>query len=598
MRNNKRRKTSAPKKPTRATSQTHLHDGLESLWRSRSQADVVVNVQDKNIPCHKAVLMAASPYFEAMFNAGMQEAISGEINFKDMDANTFELVLEFIYLGNYNVTKENGFTMLEAASLLQIQPLFRRCESILSQDINLDTCLQTWRFASLHNSRKLKTCAFKVILNQFEEFSKKDDFMTLTFDELYEIIQDDRLNVPTEEFVLKVALKWGDYSEGNKTKLGKLCSNLRLCQLSAERLFALKEYFTSTLDDKLAQRTIDKALQYKLLPAKRQATNSIITGYRNCNSVENVLVVIGGKRTAPHSIGQESILDVIAFSWMQSKWFKLAPLPFSCDSFFAVASNQEKIFITGGVNYEWKHLQYEAASNSWKSCTVLRTGRYAHAMVVLSEFLYIFGGCTVYGEDKKVLSGIEKYSFGTEKWTKCSDLVHPVAWPSATVTDTRVYIIGGVKKEDVESRSAGLSYQGSSLVQYLDIFTSVCCEITLPYTAGIKAAIQLDNHTYLFDEYGWIGKLNVLEKKSKIVGSGNIFNKDPRRYYSLVHMDGSIYVTFGNKDRNNYCMKEITVINSETWKQSQPVSLPYIRTIEGCARLTLEKKYLKDKVKA
>ena len=46
---------------------------------------------------------------------------------------------------------------------------------------------QTWRFAPLHNPRKLKTC---VILSQLVEFSEKDDFITLTFDELYEIIQD------------------------------------------------------------------------------------------------------------------------------------------------------------------------------------------------------------------------------------------------------------------------------------------------------------------------------------------------------------------------------------------------------------------------
>ena len=155
--------------------------------------------------------------------------------------------------------------------------------------------------------------------------------------------------------------------------------------MSAERLFSLKEYFTFAfaLDNKLAQKTLDKALQYKHLPAKRQATNSIITGYRNFNSVENVLVVIGGKRTTAHFIVQESILEVTAFSWMQSKWFRLALLP--CDSFFAMASNPEKILITGGINYEWKHLQHEAASNSWKKCTVLRTWSICVAMVVLSK---------------------------------------------------------------------------------------------------------------------------------------------------------------------------------------------------------------------
>ena len=56
----------------------------------------------------------------------MQEAISAEIHFKDMDASTFELVLEFIYTGKVIITNANGFALLEAASLLQIFFLFRK----------------------------------------------------------------------------------------------------------------------------------------------------------------------------------------------------------------------------------------------------------------------------------------------------------------------------------------------------------------------------------------------------------------------------------------------------------------------------------------
>ena len=271
---------SASGKQSTATPMTHLFKGLENLWNTRAQADIIVNIQGKKISCHKVVLMAASSYFEAMFNSGMQEAISGEINFKDMNANTFELILEYIYTGKDDiVTIENGFALFEAASLLQIEQLFKKCEDVLSQNIALDNCLDTWRFASVHNSDQLRFGAFEVILSQFEEFVKKDGFMTLKFNELYKIIQHDRLNVPTEEFLLKVVLEWGNDCADNKAKLGKLCSNLRLCQLSGEHLISLKKYFSTTIDSELARKTIDKALQYKLIPARRQATNSIIVGY-------------------------------------------------------------------------------------------------------------------------------------------------------------------------------------------------------------------------------------------------------------------------------------------------------------------------------
>ena len=60
--------TNTPGASSMRASQTHLTLGLESLWKTRAQADIIVCIEDKEIRCHKALLMAASPYFEAMFN--------------------------------------------------------------------------------------------------------------------------------------------------------------------------------------------------------------------------------------------------------------------------------------------------------------------------------------------------------------------------------------------------------------------------------------------------------------------------------------------------------------------------------------------------
>ena len=576
---NKKSMGSTSEKQPKAKPLRHLSNGLENLWRTKAQADVIVNIQGKKISCHKAVLMAASPYFEAMFNSGMQEAISGEINFKDVDTSTFELVLEFIYTGQ------------EAASLLQIQQLFKKCEDILSQNLTISACLHIWRFATMHNARKLRTCAFKVILRQFEEFVKQDNFMTLKFDELHEIITDDKLNVSTEELVVKVVLEWGNNSDDNKLDLGNLFVNLRLCQLSSEYLFALKEYFSTRIDNELARKTIDKALKYKHIPAQRQATKSIIADYRDCNEVEDVLVVLGGMKEAPAGDQKVAILEVLAFSCLKSKWYQLAPLPRKCGALFATGSNQENIYITGGITTtcETSHFQYQAASNKWETGAALRQGRYAHAMATMSESLYVFGGITKEGNDKKVLSSIQKYSFGTKKWSDCGSLVQPVAASSLTVTDSKVFVYGGVLQEDVNEQPH--LHHRSNLVQYLDISTDVCTLVTLPSFPTVKRAIQIDSHAYLFDKLGNISRFDTLEKIPGIVGSKDIFSKSPSQYYNLVHINGYIYVAFRCWDKSNIT-EHMAVVDSETWKECKPVLLPYRRTVENITRITIEKKFL------
>ena len=402
------------------TPPTHLAVGLKNLWRTRSQADIVVNVQDKKLHCHKAVLMAASPYFEAMFNSGMQEATSGEIHLKDMDAITFELVLEFVYTSKDVVSPENGCTLLEAASLLQIKLLFEKCEVVLSCNITVDTCLNLWRFASVNSAKTLREAAFEVILGQFQDFVKQEDFMTLNSTELLDIIQDDRLEVTSEKAVVEAVIAWGNYSELNKTEIGKMFANLRLCQLSHEHLYALKRHFSTAVDSDIARKAVDEALELKHVPAMRQATSSILAKYRICDPLEEVLVLVGGKESQTKAVIQE----VLAFSFVKMKWFQLASLPRPCGEQFAWCSDGKSIFITGGYGYQENgFLRYSALSNQWKVGPTLGEGRsYGHAMIAMSDSLYVLGGCFGKEPDIKTILSIERYIFGTATWGKCGNL--------------------------------------------------------------------------------------------------------------------------------------------------------------------------------
>ena len=78
-----------------------------------------------------------------------------------------------------------------------------KCEHSLLHGIAIENCLQVLRLATLHNAKKVRDAALEVILSRFEDFAEDSNFMNLTAVELVEIIRDDRLNVPTEEFVVE-----------------------------------------------------------------------------------------------------------------------------------------------------------------------------------------------------------------------------------------------------------------------------------------------------------------------------------------------------------------------------------------------------------
>ena len=274
------------------TSLNHLNVGMGNLYVTRAQADITVCIGDARINCHKAVLMAASPYFEAMFNSGMKEALNGEIKFQHMSASVFELVLEFIYTGKHIVTTDNAASLLEAASLLQINALFQLCEETLSRSLSLDNVLEAWRFASLHNAKKVVDAALFLILTEFIDFATRDDFDKLTYPEVLHIIQDDRLFVNYEESVIEAVMKWGQSNKDRQQDLGNLIAQSRLCHLTVDHLFTLKKFFSSNIDSITARSGIDDATAYKLIPSKRQSTSSVLARFRNYSPVEEVIAVV------------------------------------------------------------------------------------------------------------------------------------------------------------------------------------------------------------------------------------------------------------------------------------------------------------------
>ena len=108
---------------------------------------------------------------------------------------SFDLVLQFIYTGQNSVTSENVATITEAASVFQIHALVEKCEENLFNNISIETCLDIWRLASVHSSRKVIDKAFKLILSHFEDFVKRDEFTSLSTQELFQVLSDDMSDI-------------------------------------------------------------------------------------------------------------------------------------------------------------------------------------------------------------------------------------------------------------------------------------------------------------------------------------------------------------------------------------------------------------------
>jgi hypothetical protein len=109
---------------------------LRSLFANQNFTDVVLICADKkddvthkegveldytnvSIPCHKIVLSAFSPYFQAMFSSNLIENQTNRVFMPNVDFKTLHEMINYAYSGRITLNINNVQSLFQLASLFQ-----------------------------------------------------------------------------------------------------------------------------------------------------------------------------------------------------------------------------------------------------------------------------------------------------------------------------------------------------------------------------------------------------------------------------------------------------------------------------------------------
>ncbi|CAB4444568.1 unnamed protein product [Rhizophagus irregularis] len=102
----------------------------EKLLKTGEGSDVIIYAgeNEKEFRAHSVILCVRSEYFRAAFSKNWTEKKDGMLIFKkpNIESNLFQIILRFIYCGDVDLTKLQGFEVLKlliAVDELDIQPL-------------------------------------------------------------------------------------------------------------------------------------------------------------------------------------------------------------------------------------------------------------------------------------------------------------------------------------------------------------------------------------------------------------------------------------------------------------------------------------------
>ena len=178
-----------------------------------------VAVKDKELPAHKAVLAAASPFFLSLLTSDMRESKEHliRIELEEATASVMEDVLQYIYTGNVSVTEENAHNLIATADYLLLPGLKAMVGRYLMEVLTTENCVFNYYIADKYQCMHLKEKARQMINSGFSAVMETDDFLSLiNIEQVMEWVSSDDITVNAEEEVFKGIVKWVSHNRSKR----------------------------------------------------------------------------------------------------------------------------------------------------------------------------------------------------------------------------------------------------------------------------------------------------------------------------------------------------------------------------------------------
>lgn len=179
-----------------------------------------------------------------MFTNDMMERTQSEIEIlESIDAKAMEALIGYAYSGLIRITAFNVQSLLIGASFLQMEKVRSACCDFLKKRLCPDNVLGVVSFAESLSCESLVEDAKKFIEKRFQDVAVCEEFLSLNFDDIMEIISKDELHVVGEERVFEAVMAWVKKDVGTRRDLlPPLLTRVRLPLLTPEYLTGIFKF--------------------------------------------------------------------------------------------------------------------------------------------------------------------------------------------------------------------------------------------------------------------------------------------------------------------------------------------------------------------
>ncbi|XP_061694821.1 kelch-like protein 18 isoform X3 [Syngnathoides biaculeatus] len=509
---------------------------MEEVRRQGKLCDVTLKAGEHKFSAHRIVLAASIPYFHAMFTNDMVECKQDEILMHGMDPSALEALINFAYSGHVAIDQQNVQSLLIGSSFLQLQNVKDACCSFLQDRLHPKNCLGVRQFAETMMCTTLYDSANNYLHQHFVDVSLSEEFLTLTTDELLELVACDELNVKTEEQFLTERVQ--------QEELVRCCLKCR--------------------------DLLDEAKDFHLMSEPRPHLPAFKTRQRCCTSIMALIYAVGGLNSSGDSLNVVEVFDPAGNFWERCQPMKTAR------SRVGVAVVNGLLYAIGGYDGQSRLSTVEVfnpETDSWTRVSSMNSQRSAMGTVVVDGRIYVCGGY----DGKSSLNSVECYSPHTDRWSAVTEMSASRSAAGVAVFDGRIFVSGG---------HDGL--QIFNTVEYYNHHTNRWHSSSSMSNKRCRhGAASLGSHLYAVGGYDGSGFLSGAEVFSAASGQWSqlVAMNTRRSRVSLVAASGRLYAVGGYDGQTNLGSVEMFNPDTGRWTFMAPMACHEGGVGVGCVPL-------------
>ena len=586
----KKTQASASKIPNDNLSNTEysqtMMQTLNKYRKTKIFCDVCLIVEDVEVLAHRNVLAASSPFFESLLNTRMKEKDQYKISLAGMKSNVVKDVLDYIYVGDITMSIEKAYELIVAADYLMLGRLKNlTVDYLLTEHLNFVNCLSTWVFADRFQCVRLRNKARKLVLANFFEISRSEEFVGLDVSYLVELLGSEGLAASDRE-AFDAILGWVEHNVQERQRyFDQLIGSIDLVNLPKEYIGQviatthcakhseiLKSYVKcrhecySQMSDKEdnVQNEFslgDPVVYYGniavlvvggwekgkggvakvncYLPSVNKwfpLETMNIARYRHGITVHNGIVyALGGSLEA-----DDSCVECLDINHPRTSWKRLLPM---CSGHIGVAVTSLKgyLYVSGGFCGKTLNTVqcYNPRNNTWETVSPMMQAREGHCLISCLNYVYAIGGSC--GRDNsEVLKGVERYDPHMDSWIPVSPMKTQRYGACGVELHHRIYIIGGQLNVYTNGPTIQTNFRSSEVYCPKVDQWDMIAELKIPRLRSCAAVVG--HKIYVFGGYLHGGYLDTIECFDSRKGSWNIAGTLPTKLEGAaccaVQLDG------------------------------------------------------------